>query len=356
MKDDRIDAWLADGYRALTKDLAAVIDLDAGLAEAMRPGWSVDLAERLALAASLVSAPDRSARTAAAQPTPAGAERRQEAVSSIHRLIRLLPTLDASTRLSLRTNRDYRRLRDIIRLTGRIEDLQVCTGRFLEALASAGELAEHPTDVLGILQTEAAVLEQAFDLSAELACARALAHAWPGPRVLAWRLQLDLGRAQDLAQDIVRPRTGDVDITCDLTLALRRARDLDRGLARTGDLARALVHSLARVLAGGAVFAHIDARMIRSVRVPTESRSADADVVRGLRACLERVMDDFVGTDLRAVPLARTPLAGILWSDTTQWPSRWSDKIRQRSTEVQPSIYKVVPTGRRQRHLADQCG
>jgi len=32
------------------------------------------------------------------------------------------------------------------------------------------------------------------------------------------------------------------------------------------------------------------------------------------------VLNDFTGSDLRAVDLAAVPLGGVLWSETTQWP------------------------------------
>ncbi|MFI9504126.1 hypothetical protein [Nocardia sp. NPDC052566] len=58
--------------------------------------------------------------------------------------------------------------------------------------------------------------------------------------------------------------------------------------------------------------------------------------------CLEQMLNDFIGADLRKVDLAGVPLEGLRWSEqTTQWPDLWREQIRQDSVRIDDDVYEI---------------
>ncbi|WP_280479567.1 hypothetical protein [Nocardia asiatica] len=57
---------------------------------------------------------------------------------------------------------------------------------------------------------------------------------------------------------------------------------------------------------------------------------------------LEQMLNDFIGADLRKVDLAGVPLEGLRWSEqTTQWPDRWRDQIKEDSVHIENDVYEI---------------
>ncbi|MBF6183388.1 hypothetical protein [Nocardia otitidiscaviarum] len=57
---------------------------------------------------------------------------------------------------------------------------------------------------------------------------------------------------------------------------------------------------------------------------------------------LEQMLNDFIGADLRNVELTGVPLEGLRWSEqTTQWPNRWHEQIKQYSVHLEDDVYEI---------------
>ncbi|MFF0533587.1 hypothetical protein ACFYT3_35125 [Nocardia amikacinitolerans] len=58
--------------------------------------------------------------------------------------------------------------------------------------------------------------------------------------------------------------------------------------------------------------------------------------------CLEQMLNDFIGADLRDVDLAGVPLDGLRWSAaTTRWPERWIEQIERDSVPVGDGVFEI---------------
>src|SRR5262249_48135718 len=49
---------------------------------------------------------------------------------------------------------------------------------------------------------------------------------------------------------------------------------------------------------------------------------------------------DYAGADLRTVELAGLDLQGVRWSETTRWPPRWENTIREHSVRLPGGGYE----------------
>ncbi|MEV0027844.1 hypothetical protein [Nocardia sp. NPDC050793] len=58
--------------------------------------------------------------------------------------------------------------------------------------------------------------------------------------------------------------------------------------------------------------------------------------------CLEQMLNDFIGADLRDVDLAGVPLNGVRWSAaTTRWPEHWIEQIERDSVSIGDGVFEI---------------
>ncbi len=299
---DQPDAWLVTRYTALVDDLAATLDMAAGITEAIQPSHFTSLTTELnelldfdAGLTAIIGPPAAPGSPSDAPPTSGARHDDPQVQSWAARFAGLLRSLDAPARLRLRAHPHYVELRGGVHLVTELDDVRV------RARALAVDL----------------------DRVVDLAVARELA------RELARDLVRDLARAIDLARALDHDRDRDLIRARDLARAL--VHDLD--LARDRALARAYAHTRARALG----------RELWFVRLGTQS--ADATTLRRLQDLLNRGADDFIGADLRSASLTGAALEKIRWSTTTLWPTEWQEQIRAASVEIAPGIFEITGRG-----------
>lgn len=321
---DQPDAWLVTRYTALVDDLAATLDMAAGITEAIQPSHFTSLTTELnelldfdAGLTAIIGPPAAPGSPSDAPPTSGARHDDPQVQSWAARFAGLLRSLDAPARLRLRAHPHYVELRGGVHLVTELDDVRV------RARALAVDL-DRVVDL-------AVARELARDLVRDLARAIDLARALDHDR------DRDLIRARDLARALVHDLDLALDLARDRALAggLVRARALarDRALARGLDLARAYAHTRARALG----------RELWFVRLGTQS--ADATTLRRLQDLLNRGADDFIGADLRSASLTGAALEKIRWSTTTLWPTEWQEQIRAASVEIAPGIFEITGRG-----------
>jgi hypothetical protein len=59
---------------------------------------------------------------------------------------------------------------------------------------------------------------------------------------------------------------------------------------------------------------------------------------------VQAVSNDFVGENLRQANLEGTPLAGVRWNASTNWPEEWEPLIRRASmpAEEEPGVLIIA--------------
>jgi hypothetical protein len=152
---------------------------------------------------------------------------------------------------------------------------------------------------------------------------------------------LDLTIVRDLDRHLAR--YGDLDRTHDLHLVpacdvnLVRVRNIARHLAR--ELARAVVRARSRdnrsLFPGSSHLGDLQ----------NEHKSAVAaawDIVRNLIIQLDAIDVDASAADLSSLSLSdRNVLEGVMWTDETVWPPGVRDQVRVWSDEIRPGVYRV---------------
>lgn len=312
--EDELDPWLASARSDLIDGLASVLDVEAGLRDALLPSRRTDLTDDLRAVLDL--------DTGLAAIIPSASLVRFEQP-------RFFPPADAA-------NRDTSEMRES------------ATARLICSLPPAHRLAlrEDPA-IPGIAlafrlaqrTARARDLEQTRDRDVARALALILTHDLDLARGLARALDLARPRVPDLARAHTRAQglTRKLEFAIDLTHNLDHNRDL--GL----DLDRDLAHVLARDLARGLADAVALARDLSPD--PDLARAFDSDLGpahdRDLGLALARACDDFSAADLRDVDLTGMPLTGVRWSRATQWPTAWKEQIERRSEEIEPGLFEI---------------
>lgn len=312
MNEEGLDQWLASARSDLIGDLAAALDLDAGLRDALLPSRRADLTDDLRvvldLDAGLAAITPSAIQLPVDQPRhfpPAASATQSVSDISESATASLIRSLPPARRLALREDPAIAGIALVFRLahqTARARDLtrtrDHATVRALDqALANDCDLARDLARAIN------RALLHAIDRG--LARARALARALDLAHVLARNLDLDLLFARNL--DLAHAR----DLARDLAHDLAHALDLARDLTVDPDLTRAFNRDI------GLAHDH------------------DFGLVFG-RAC-----NDFSEADLRDVDLTGMPLTGVRWSRATQWPPAWEEQIDERSEEIEPGLFEI---------------
>jgi len=343
--DDRLDSWLEAQFTAFVHDLTGTVDIQAGFAEAIQSSRFTELVTDLdgllnlgaGLAAILPTTPSSDPSPAA----PSAAHDDAQPRSWATRYAAMFTSLDAPTRLGLRTHPLHAALRSSVGLLTELDPVARRAQTLTEALRARAHARAH--DLTRDLARDLDLArDRARDLDRDLARARARDRdrdlALDRDRALDRALARAHARAHDLARglardlDLARARDRDLDRALDRARALAHdlAHDLDLARARALDLARALARDLARDL----VHENLDAR------------SADPTSLLGLRDVLDQVADDFIGADLRSASLDGVSLEGIRWSTATRWPADWEERIRAGSFELEPGVFEIGGRGR----------
>ncbi|WP_018505335.1 hypothetical protein [Parafrankia discariae] len=321
MNDEELDQWLASARRDLTQDLAATLDVEAGLRDALLPTRHAvfvnDLRAVLDLDAGLAAILPAVETTGHTQPesptTPTAFALSTGQMGATARLLRLLPPGD---RIVLRGNSA---------ITVLAVSFQVAfTQTYAHDLARDLDRARPPDHLLPLAFARPRAIELVRDLDRALALALAL----------NLELASDLDLARDRARDLVRFLPHDPV----------RARFHLRGLADALDHAIILTFERARERADALESAS------RGARVLAHAIHSDLDDILGagstspgnLPRDLDLALSDFTEADLREVDLAGLPLTGIRWSPaTTRWPPDWQTRIESRSEEIEPGVFEI---------------
>ena len=308
---------LADLHTGTADDLDAVLDIEAGLREALvaaqhtRTHRDLDLDIEAGLHA-IVPTRDTTAPPAAARNPDT-----THTVPAVYGAVAAwLMSLDSATRLAARTHPAITALARTLEIT--------------QAAANVQDLARD------LRLTRDRVLDR--------------------DRVNDLALDLDLAHAYDLANDLVRDLRLDLDLT--------HTRDLVRDLARFLDVAHAraldwvYVRDLAHALDGVRVRIHdLDRALDRisdrdrdlavdpalAVALDRDlDRACDRDHAPFLAGDLDRACHDFTTADLRGVDLNLAVLTGVRWSMATRWPSEeWQVQVLLNSTELGGGVYEI---------------
>lgn len=319
MNDEELDRWLASARRDLAQDLAATLDVEAGLRDALLPtrhaAFVNDLRAVLDLDAGLAAILPAVETTGHTQPesptTPTAPAPSTGQMGATARLLRSLPPGD---RIVLRGNSA---------ITVLAVSFQVAfTQTYAHDLARDLDLARPPDHLRDLALARPRAIELVRDLD----------------RALALDLDLELAgaldRARDRAHDLVRFLPHDPV----------RARLQARGLADALDHTIVLTFERARERADALEGAP------RSARVLAHAIHSDLDDILGagstspdnLPRDLDLALSDFTEADLREVDLAGLPLTGIRWSPaTTRWPPDWQTQIESRSEEIEPGVFEI---------------
>ena len=398
-----VDRWLAHQREALNRNLAEVLDVEAGLDEILVPvGAHRDLACNLGsvvdveagLAAIL---PDGPATSPGRQ--VAGKRAADRAVSAL--LIKMMEEVDPRTRLAIRNGPAVASLADALGFA--LDLLQIrswaleltiqdevhnISQPISEALLSAlwpldgegcdvedvQEVSNVSHDEDGFFSLNEVIarivdcdsvgrgtflrysrlkyvrharevvrrLNRALDRVSELDCAFAVAEGLLY-RDIAWVLDVDLVIARDSARALAYDQNTGADfadaLTNDLIDALDRASHSARVLVGTG--IASMVNRLRRT-GGSAVTSLRDVALTDLLEDVTTTSSSDIE--RTLTA-VSRLRDDFIGADLRTADLSESELAGVRWSDSTRWPDDWFPLVRRASFKVSPGIYEIQHGG-----------
>ncbi|MEU4522922.1 hypothetical protein AB0F52_29940 [Amycolatopsis sp. NPDC024027] len=347
-----LDHWLATAMASLDRALDDVLNLDSGLVDAKLPNLRDDLTRDLDQVLDLDAGLD-DILPARRPPVPTAGPPAPQ------------PTGDlAQTPLGAFAG-DFTALPAHERLAAR-------------AWLPVQELIELHHAVRLVLRAEDLIhnLADDRDLAHALTRDRDLAHA----RDLAHDLAYDLTRDHDLAHDLAYDLTRDLTFARDLAHALNRDRDLAHTLAQTRDLAyardlaHALTHDLAHTLDLADTLTHDLARARDRAHAHALNRVRSLDrtsnLVVALYSALRREVEIFGerhhahdfdleedlgrlieaatnvnGADLSQLDLRGIPLLGLRWSEATQWPVEWRDRIRRDSIELHPGHYEIRQGG-----------
>jgi hypothetical protein len=346
--DVAVERWIRGRYRALIDDLTSMLEVETGLRLAVVP------AQHDRLVADLAAVLDLDAGLAAIGPVAGGAADNQESppderpqqVSTVRELIDALSLAAPAVRLSLRV--PVRRLALGLALVG---DLALARDRG-RALAHALEQARGSRACTRDIHR---VFDRARDLALAITRAtnraRELAHALTDDpdsvtaNNLIFALAGHCNRAEDLAHAGDRAYTEDLGALCypaefaltpDPDGALSRGsaftRELDSDLNRTLRFVRGLVFDFGRDLAAAGVALLVD-RSIGAQTIRSEELEQLIDTVR-----------NFAGADLQEFDLTGIPLDGVRWSDSTRWHERWVKRIHDQSVAIGGGTYEIRPT------------
>lgn len=117
-----------------------------------------------------------------------------------------------------------------------------------------------------------------------------------------------------------------------------------RSLAETyyGDILGSLIHAL-----GPHHVSRRDKLAVLLKRELREATSPD-DFWTIIESCelLNVAFAEFAGADLSNVDLTGIPLTGVRWSSGTRWPPGWAESIRVSSVRIGPDLFEVRDTPR----------
>jgi hypothetical protein len=350
---------LSAEYAATRETVSACLDVQAGVREVLlaseHDATRGELVAGLQVESGLAAILQRDARAMPEEPHQVASSRAGGPVAKVvldlpaaERLgLRTHPSVDsfslAESRLASRNLAadlgnlvvlEY--LRDVWRILTRARDRAwhgdlERSGDLMQALTSAHAL----TDALAV------ILKQARDIAARLpvgqdrSSAQEIAREVDSVAEHAMTFVRDLVLARDA---VLSARVSPVsEELFDALLAQSHGCDPARARSLAEDLDRKLNAAIGQALSGHPEGGSREAKLSLNApsgaltaalhRTPVKDR---ADALVWLRDAL----DDFQGADLRDADLTRVPLKGVLWSDTTQWPDGWKEKIKQRSVPV----------------------
>ena len=285
--DAIVDQWLAKEHKALIQELAANLDLEAGLHDAMIPARHAallaDLRETLDLESGLGAIVPGSIEGILKRDDDDDKARVLQRPSSLRELIRRLSSNSPRDLLEFRTHTIWS---EGIR-PRRCGCLEICT------------------IITDLVSAEIRTIEEALDGNRD------------------------------------RPsRTADTEVVAQKLLGqlralLDRTRQFDQTFNTDLNELRKTVDKLVRMLD--------TSNALQPARDVSQSLKDDLDK-------LDHVLNDFTGVDLRNTNLQGVQLDGVRWSAETQWPSGWADEIRSKSIEVAPGIFAIHigrPRGKR---------
>lgn len=316
----RLDQWLHHGMNAITEELDAVLDIDAGLRDARLPthhrSLETALDAVLDIDAGLRALLPQGTHQSAARPT----DHSDSDSTSMRAYVQRLAASPLRERLELRSRLHLDELPTIHMLAGLLVNALILARELEHTLATPA----CDRDLAGALDR---TLARARDLALNLA------------QIPNFTCEFD--RAHEIIHDI---RRGLVDA---------RAQVLDRALDEALDHARHRARYLISAVLGSLAVAlgrvACDPESVRAFELPldlvrlTHSPASDRnlEVARGLVediTALDAAVTDFTTANLIHVDLRGINLQGVRWSAlTTQWPPEWLFPIRIASVQIDPN-------------------
>ncbi|MEU1606073.1 hypothetical protein [Micromonospora matsumotoense] len=317
------DKLLTRLHATIARDLGGLLDIDAGLREALVSAQYThtlhDLDLDIEAGLRAITPPPEAA--AAPSPVPhseqpiatPGRSDLQGAVAA------RLMSMDSPSRLTVRSHPAILAFALILEILN-----AVVTNRVID---HAFDLGFDSFRVLDLVRDRDNALNRARELVRELARGRSRARSrgreFLGVHTLGWTL--------DHAREIARTSALDRDLALALASALSGARRLARKVALGLD--RDLDHDLA---------CDLDLTLDLT---PTPSHDLDLDhlaYVRRLDHNLDHARHNFTGADFSDVDLSGVALIGVRWSMATRWPSdEWRAQALLDSRDLGDGTYEI---------------
>jgi hypothetical protein len=324
--ESAVERWFDDRRRDLIIDLIAIMDLDAGVRDAMTPARHRDLVTDLTAVLDLDAGLAAIVRPPWVETGPEpGRIDQARPVSNTGDLIDVIAAAAPTLRLALRV--PMRRLASVLTL---VSEIITAHGHARLLLRHLGYVHRHADrDAAGRARDTARDLDRALDRA--LGSDRNAAGKF-GPGLLR-ELTGDLAPARQLARAVTRT---DPDAPRDVARLHRFAGKATTGSGLGDDVARAFEQARSRLLdvtrelADRLAIGDALGRPIHLIYVGSD------DPIR-----LRRLMDDLTGADLRDADLTGVDLDGVRWSDSTRWPEAWIDWVRQHSVPAGAGVYVI---------------
>ncbi|GAB3464525.1 hypothetical protein [Actinophytocola sediminis] len=315
-----LDQWLDHGMNALNEALNDMLDTDAGLRDAQLPARHQSVETTLDAILDVDAGLHAILPRVHPHPTETAGDDRP-----LRAYARRLANLPLRERLELRRQIHL----DHLRTVQHIANARLTAGALIRVLVDFSP-AGTPNGArdLDHARYQAQALARSLDAvtrdHARLPN-RVRNHARFRDRALA--LALALAHAQDRAEGLVLALNRAEYLNHEL--ALNHAEDLDHELNRA--VALALNRALNRAL---------DRDLDRALFL------ARAEVLVEDIAAVNAAVTDFTAADLTDVDLRGISLHGIQWStETTHWPHKWRDAIREASVQIdprgRPDVYEI---------------
>lgn len=318
MTDDNPAADLT----AVRQELLRVLDVEAGLADAMVAGrLTAGLDAALDPALDVEAGLDQILRGPRAR------------LTALARFTDLLTSRPPRERLAVRAWLPMRELTDLGTIVGLTNDLD-------DGLADALDTANR--SALDQATLTRAVEDARTELSS---CARRylpVSRSSDGPSVGA-----AIDRAYDVLSDLARElpagTAGADAVLRGVAAAVGTVRELRGFLSAVRLLAfdRARkVHANTRNITHVSAFCLALAHDLDRDREVGRTPVVDRELITAI-AALEKATTDVAGADLIDIGLTSIPLDGLRWSTTTRWPRAMADYVRRNSVEVEPGVYVI---------------